>query len=112
MGKIILFIFIFLTFLKSNSNINIKQNCLLCHLDKKIDNSKIYRRYLMFYSSKTKVKKAMFNYLKKPDINSSVLPRNFFKIHKTKKKSKLTNKELKENIQEYIKIYDIQKKLK
>ena len=90
---------------------SLQNNCLKCHNQNNLPDSLIYKRYLQIYSSKTRIKKAMLNYLKNPNQNSSIMPKEFFKKFLIKPKSTLSDENLTKNIDEYIKKYDIQKRL-
>lgn len=77
MGKIIFLLFS-ATLLFSNDNTLLK--CNKCH-----DHfgtppyQKIYRHYLLIYSSKAKVKQAMIEFLKEPNANKSAMPKGMKK---------------------------------
>lgn len=53
----------------------------------------------------------MLNYLKNPNQKNSIMPNEFFKKFSIKPKSRLNNTNLSKNIDEYIKKYDLQKRL-
>jgi len=89
----------------------LQTNCLKCHSQNSLPDSLIYKRYLQKYSSKKRIKKAMLNYLKNPNKKSSIMPNEFFKKFSIKQKSRLDDINLSKNIDEYIKKYDLQKRL-
>ncbi len=90
---------------------NLKNDCLNCHEKEKIPNEVIYKRYLLEYSTSKNIQKAMFNYLKNPTKNSSIMPPQFFIRFPMKQKSKLDDDRLKHNIKLYIQKFDIKKRL-
>ncbi len=53
----------------------------------------------------------MLNYLKNPNQKNSIMPSEFFKKFSIKQKSRLDDTNLSKNIDEYIKKYDLQKRL-
>ncbi len=108
MAKVILIFLIFVSFLKANS---LEKDCLECHKREKIPSSIIYKRYLLNFSTKNRIKKTMFNYLKTPNKDNSILPKQFFIKFKIKQPSSLNNKELNKSIDEFIEKYDLAKKL-
>jgi len=89
----------------------LQNNCLKCHSQNSLPDSLIYKRYLQKFSSKKRIKKAMLNYLKNPNQKNSIMPNEFFKKFSIKPKSRLNNTNLSKNIDEYIKKYDLQKRL-
>ena len=89
----------------------LEKNCLNCHKKQKIPSELIYRRYLMHYSSKEIIKDKIFEYLKNPKKENSIMPNQFFLKFPMKKRVDLNNTILEKNIDRYIKFFDIKKKL-
>ncbi len=87
-------------------------NCVGCHKRMPVSIDKYFYRYLLKYSSEKDVKKALFDYLKNPQKEKSVMPEEFIQRFKIKKKSNLTDKKLKKAIDDYWDIYKIFGKLK
>ena len=89
----------------------LQEDCLACHEAQKVPSEFIYRRYLMKYSSKDTVKEKLFSYIKAPSQNNSVMPPQFFGKYVVKELTELDDGTLKERIDDYIKFYDVSKKL-
>ena len=69
-------------------------------------------KYSLKYSSETKIKKALFRFLRNPTSNKSIMPYGFIVKYGFKDDSKLNDKELKEAIDEYYKIYNLKQFIK
>jgi len=65
-------VFILLISLSLNANIY-QANCVSCHKQLPVSIDKYFYRYLLKYSSEKDVKKAMFEYLKNPKREKSVI---------------------------------------
>ena len=89
----------------------LQRDCLACHQTQKVPSEFIYRRYLMRYSSKDTIRERLFSYLKAPTQHSSVMPPQFFGKYIVKESTLLSDEILKERIDEYIRFYDVGKKL-
>jgi hypothetical protein len=94
------------------ANDMLEYKCISCHKAQQVPSEMIYKKYLMQYSTKDDIAKAMFIYLKSPQISTSIMPKPFFAKFPTKKPSTLTDEELKKLIRLYIDKYDIVKKLR
>jgi hypothetical protein len=115
MGKIVVIIS-FLSLLLFAEESNIQDNafanvCLNCHQQQQIPSSLIYKRYLMKYSTNKNMEKAIFNYLKDPKKEHSIMPAPFFLKFPMKEKILLDDKTLRKYIQLYLQQFDIKKKL-
>lgn len=108
MAKVI-YIFIFITTLLSSNEL-LNKNCLNCHKKEQLPTNLIYKRYLMKYSTKDRIFKALYHYLKKPNINDSIMPKAFFLKYPIKNRLKLNDSELKKSIKEFIEEFDIKKR--
>ncbi len=113
MGKIIIMIALLATtlFAESNNRDDLEKNCLACHKRQQIPSSLIYKRYLLKYSSNEKIKEAIFHYLKEPRKEHSIMPKPFFLKFPMKKRVKLDDETLKDNISAYLKKFDIKQYL-
>lgn len=89
----------------------VQQKCLQCHDQEQIPNGLIYRRYLMTYSTQEAMKTAIMEYLKNPKQENSIMPHPFFSKFPMKEVSDLDDETLKKNIQTFLKILDLKKKL-
>ena len=108
MVKIFLLCIIILS-LKANTY---KTNCVKCHNNIPVSIDKYFYRYLLKYSSEKSVKKAMFEYLTKPSIKKTIMPKAFIKRFSIKNHSLLNEKQLKKNIDIYWETYKVFYKLK
>lgn len=87
-------------------------NCITCHKKLPVSIDKYFYRYLLKYSSEKDVKKAIFHYLKNPRKEESVMAEAFISRFGVKKKSELSNAELKKALRKYWRIYKVFGKLK
>lgn len=87
-------------------------NCLNCHNKLPVSIDKYFYRYLLKYSSEKAVKKAMTDYLKTPSKDTTIMPEAFIKRFGIKKKTKLSDEELKEALDIYWEEYKVFGKLK
>jgi len=112
MGKIVLFlILITINLASQTAPKTLSQTCLKCHQKQQIPSELIYRKYLIKYSSIKTIKKKMFNYLKNPKRENSIMPKQFFLKFPMKKRVDLNDTLLSKRIKEYIDFYDVRKKL-
>ena len=88
-----------------------EETCIKCHQAKEIPNEVIYKRYLLKYSSKIKIREAIVSYLKNPMTQKSIMPPQFIKIFGLKEALKLSDAELNRHVDELINRYSIKKKL-
>jgi hypothetical protein len=89
----------------------IQNNCLNCHIKQKIPSELIYRRYLLKYSTNEKIKHKLFNYLKQPDKETSIMPKQFFLKFPQKEALDLNDSTLSKSIDVYLDYFDVKKKL-
>ncbi|MGM0518738.1 MAG: hypothetical protein ACQERD_03725 [Campylobacterota bacterium] len=111
MKKIVL-LFILITNIYANSNSIYTNNCVKCHSNIPVSIDKFFFRYLLKYSSEKNLKNAMFEYLKKPNKESTVMPEAFIKRFGLKKQTSLDDKALKEALDTYWNKYKVFGKLK
>lgn len=109
MVKIIFFVFIFISF--SYSNVY-EKNCVACHKTLPVSIDKYFYRYLLKYSSKSAVNKAMSGYLKNPSKDTTIMPEAFISRFGVKKSTTLSDKELQKALNEYWETYKVFGKLK
>ena len=109
MEKVILFILL----IGSIGANEVNKRCLECHIKNRLPTNLIYRRYLMKYSTNKNMKIAIFKYLKNPDINNSIMPKEFFlKFNPKKRIEGVDDKELLRLIELFLEKYEIKKILK
>ena len=114
MVKIFLVLIFCLSFLMAEKNDNViyDLNCVGCHKKLPVTIDKYFYRYLLKYSSETRVKASMFDYLKNPTKEKTIMSESFVTRFGIKKKSKLSDDKLKEAIDSYWEKYKIFDKLK
>ena len=108
---ILIFCLSFFFFFK-NDNVIYDLNCVGCHNKLPVTIDKYFYRYLLKYSSETRVKASMFDYLKNPTTEKTIMAESFITRFGIKKKSKLSDDKLKEAIDSYWEEYKIIGKLK
>jgi hypothetical protein len=87
-------------------------NCVACHEKLPVSIDKYFYRYLLTYSSKREVKKAMIKYLNTPSQKRSVMAEAFIRRFGVKEKTILKHQELRDAIDIYWNRYKIFGKLK
>ncbi len=96
----------------ANQNNVYTNNCVKCHKSLPVSIDKYFFRYLLKYSSETDVKSALFEYLKKPTKDATVMPEAFIKRFGIKKATKLSDEQLKKALDIYWDKYKVFGKLK
>jgi len=91
---------------------SLDDKCLNCHKIQKIPSGMIYRKYLLKYSTKENISKAIYEYIKAPSPDISIMPKPFFSKFPIKPLLNIEDSKLKELIELYIKKYDIKKRLR
>ncbi|WP_200763700.1 hypothetical protein [Nitrosophilus alvini] len=94
-----------------NANVY-EKNCVKCHQKNGVSLKKLFYEYLLRYSSERGVKRKIYEYLKNPDANASLMPKRYISVYGTKKRSDLSDKELKKAIDIYWEKYKVFGKLK
>lgn len=112
MVKVFLVILLISISLFSKTNDIYETNCMKCHNKIPVSIDKYFYRYLLKYSSEKDVKKAMFEYLKNPSKEKTIMTESFIKRFGVKKKTKLSNEKLNEALDIYWDKYKIFGKLK
>jgi len=102
---------LFITTLIAEAPSSLQKNCLDCHVEQKIPSELIHRRYLLKYSTNKKIKEMLFSYLKKPNKESSIMPKQFFLKFPQKEALDLNDTILSKNIDTYLDYFDVKKKL-
>lgn len=87
------------------------KNCISCH-SSTIQLGMFMKRYTIKYSSESKIKDAIFKYLKVPTQNSSVMPFGFIRRWGVKDKSLLSDQELRDAINIYYERYNLKQYIK
>lgn len=89
-----------------------ESNCVKCHKQLPVSIDKYFYKYLLIYSSETDMKNAIISYLKYPAKETTVMSDGFINRFGLKKKSKLSEEELKEAVDVYWQKYKVFGKLK
>lgn len=89
----------------------LQKSCLACHKKEKIPSEMIYKRYLMKYSTISRMEGAIYAYLKNPRKENSIMPEAFFSKFPMKKRTMDDDKMLRTNIRKYLEHFDIGKRL-
>jgi len=111
MGKIVVVLALMLGLVMAEEALGLEKKCLACHKTQQIPNMLINRRYLMKYSTKIRIEKAMLAYLRNPKKATSIMPPQFFLKFPMKEALKIDEQTLRKNIQAYIDLYDVKKVL-
>lgn len=69
------------------------------------------KKYTLKYSSETKIKKAIFDYLQEPSYEKSILPVGYINRFGIKEETMLDDKILKEMIDIYYKQFNLKSKI-
>lgn len=88
MVRIIFFISLISISLFAAKNDIYETDCVKCHNRIPVAIDKYFYRYLLKYSSEKEVKKAMFNFLKNPKKEDSLMSESFINRFGVKKKNK------------------------
>ena len=114
MVKVFLVLFLIISSLKAAKNEDsiYETNCLKCHSKLPVAIDKYFYRYLLKYSSEKDVKKAMFDYMKNPTIEKTIMAESFITRFGIKKKTNLSDDKLMKALDIYWDEYKIFNKLK
>lgn len=88
------------------------ENCVGCHAKMPVKIDKFFYRYLLKYSSEENLKNALIEYLKNPTKEKTILQESLQNRFGIKEKTTLNEKDLKNAVDEYWKIYKVFGKLK
>ena len=107
MVKVVLSIIILSSFLNASP---FEENCLSCH-ENYFKFNMMMKKYTIKYSSEKRIKKAIFEYLKKPAYDKSVLPFGYLNRFGIKEETMLDDKTLREMIDIYYKQFNLKSKI-
>ena len=110
MEKLIVVMMILTTIIFANNSLA-KKNCLSCHQKEQIPSHLIYKRYLLKYSTKSRMKKVILEYAKNPTKKGSIMPTPFFFKFPMKRKLNLDSETLGKSIDDYLDYFDVKKRL-
>ncbi len=100
------------TFAKNENKRVYETTCIACHNKLPVSIDKYFYRYLLKYSSEKNVKSSMLSYLKNPTEEKTIMPEAFISRFGIKKRTSLSDKELKEAVNTYWETYKVFGKLK
>lgn len=109
MVRVLILVFVF--FATSVAADVYKENCVQCHRNLPVSIDKYFYKYLLIYSGETDTKNAIINYLKVPVKETTVMSDSFISRFGVKRKTTLSEKELKEAIDTYWEKYKVFGKL-
>ena len=89
-----------------------EDNCVKCHKNLSVGIDKYFYNYLLIYSGERDMKNAIISYLKYPAYETSVMSDEFIDSFGIKKKTTLSDAELKEAVDTYWDKYKVFGKLK
>src|SRR5574344_28248 len=112
MVRAIFLLIICFCFLDANKTPVYERNCVECHRKIPVTIDKYFYRYLLEYSSEEDVKESMFNFIKNPTKDKSLMSESLIKRFGLKKKTILKDEEIKEAIDIYWEEYNLFDKLK
>lgn len=112
MARLVIFLFLIFGFAFGEQKSVYEKNCVACHNKIPVSIDKYFYQYLLEYSSERDVKEAMFQFLKEPTLEKSLMSESLIKRFGLKKKTKLSDKELKEALDSYWNEYNLFGKLK
>jgi hypothetical protein len=99
-------------FAEKSNDVIYDLNCVECHRNMPVTIDKYFYRYLLKFSSETKVKAAMFSYLNNPTKEETIMAESFITRFGVKKKTNLSESKLNEALDSYWEKYKIFGKLK
>ncbi len=108
MGKLVLIVLLTLEWLSAKEGILI-QKCAVCHKNDAPPLARIYRRYLMLYSSKERIKKRMVDFLVSPSLQKSAMPLGMRKRFNPQTHPSFSSSIAQQAVEELIKKEDIVK---
>lgn len=109
---LILFLMVISLLAAENEDNIYESNCVKCHSKLPVTIDKYFYRYLLKYSSEKDVKKAMFDYMKNPTVEKTIMAESFITRFGIKKKTNLSDDKLNEALDIYWDEYKIFNKLK
>ncbi|WP_198306119.1 hypothetical protein [Arcobacter vandammei] len=112
MARVVVFLCLIFSFSFSNQKNIYEKNCVACHNKIPVSIDKYFYRYLLEYSSENDVKEAMFQFIKNPTLEKSLMSESLIKRFGLKKKTKLSDEALREALDSYWEEYNLFGKLK
>ena len=112
MARLVIFLCLISVFAFSNQKNIYERNCITCHNRIPVTIDKYFYRYLLEHSNEKDVKEAMFEFLKNPIKEKSLMSESIIKRFGLKKKTRLSDTELKEALDIYWSEYNLFDKLK
>ena len=112
MARLVIFLCLTSIFALSNPKNIYQRNCVTCHNRIPVTIDKYFYRYLLEYSSEEDVKKAMFEYMKNPTVEKTIMAESFITRFGIKKKTTLSDDKLMEALDIYWDEYKVFDKLK
>ncbi|MDD2887207.1 MAG: hypothetical protein PHY66_05355 [Aliarcobacter sp.] len=109
---LILFLMVVSLFAAEKEDNIYESNCVKCHSRLPVTIDKYFYRYLLKYSSEKDVKRAMFDYMKNPTVEKTIMAESFITRFGIKKKTNLSDDKLMEALDIYWDEYKIFNKLK
>lgn len=107
MVKIPLLTLALVTFLSASS---FEENCLNCH-SRDFKFAMMMKKYTQKQSSERKIKEAIFDYLKNPSAEKSVLPYEYINRFGVKEKTTLDDATLREMIDVYYQMFNMKERI-
>src|SRR5574344_2961576 len=112
MARLVIFLCLTSIFAFSNPKNIYERNCVTCHNRIPVSIDKYFYRYLLEYSSEKDVKEDMFQFIKNPTLEKSLMSESLIKRFGLKKKTKLSDEALREALDSYWEEYNLFGKLK
>ena len=88
-----------------------EENCVACHNNLPVSIDKYFYKYLLIYSGEVDMKNAIINYLKVPFKETTVMSDSFISRFGVKRKSRLSEDELRKAVDVYWEKYKVFGKL-
>jgi len=84
-----------------------ERNCIPCHRQREVPLRQTFMNALLIYSGKENMKAGLFYFLRHPSIETSVMGKAYFRSHRLKAPSRLSDKELYEALDEFWERYKV-----
>ncbi|WP_457608615.1 hypothetical protein [Nitratifractor sp.] len=83
------------------------RNCVPCHRREKVSLRRTFMNALLVYSGEKNMKAGLAYFLRYPSVSTSVMGEEYFRTHRLKAPTKLSDKELAEALDTYWKRYKV-----
>jgi hypothetical protein len=83
------------------------RNCVPCHRKERVPLRQTFMNALLIYSGERNMKAGLKYFLRHPSRETSVMGREYFRTHRLKKPSTLSDPELEEALDEYWERYKV-----